>query len=264
MKRRLEDRPAQISFTSDYHELVEGDLRAGKPLAVRYDPDRVNPPHDYMFGDPRWPFTATFRFLKEGPVTRVLLEGELTPLPDRDPMGQGSMLTASVDVPGGAQFIEMWFKGELSDGAHWDSEHGNNFWFRFPYQDIPVITGTVTPNPDGMADLRIAIETDEVVHGVVIRYYDMSTRVRVKREEALSQTGRTAGGHLQWQYSEQVAADAIIRFKLYYWVSNRRYKDDNSSEYYIAERPEMRQLVPPPPEALVVAARAWQEKFGKR
>src|SRR5687767_7893957 len=107
MERRFAYSPAQISFTSDFHELLQGDLRPGKSLTLRYDPDRLSPAAEYTFGDPRWPIVAHLRYTDRGAVTDLFLEGLVTPVPDRDPMGQGSMLTASTVVPTDAAFVEL-------------------------------------------------------------------------------------------------------------------------------------------------------------
>ena len=39
-------KPAQITFTADFHELLEGDLRPGEPVTLRYDPRRIVPAGD--------------------------------------------------------------------------------------------------------------------------------------------------------------------------------------------------------------------------
>jgi hypothetical protein len=261
MKRRLLNRPAQISFTSDFHELVEGDLRPGGVVTLSYDPNRMPLPPDYTFGDPRWAFTAMARFRDHGPVADVSLKGAFTRHPDRDPTGQGSMLRGTLNVPPDALFVELWSALSAPDGTHWDSDYGRNFWFRFPFQDIPVIAATVTPDNKGTAELRLDIEAEPNVDGAVVRYYDMSQRTQViKREEALSLVG-PIGAHRKWTYAETVAANAAIRFKLYYWVGGRRYKDDNSSKYYVADIPATRETIPAPPAALVAAAREWQRKL---
>ncbi len=37
-------KPAEITFTCDFHELVGGDLRPGASVLLRYDPLRIVPP----------------------------------------------------------------------------------------------------------------------------------------------------------------------------------------------------------------------------
>ena len=43
-KRAFEGLPPQITFTSDFHELMRGDLRPGTDMRLRYDPARIVPP----------------------------------------------------------------------------------------------------------------------------------------------------------------------------------------------------------------------------
>jgi hypothetical protein len=47
-----------------------------------------------------------------------------------------------------------------------------------------------------------------------------------------------------------------VQFKLYYWIGEVRYKDDDSGLYYLAHQGEP-ERVPPPPAALAQAVKAW-------
>lgn len=261
MQRRFENQAPQLSFTSDFHELLEGDLRPGAPLTIRYDPDRLAPLQGYIFGDDRWQIMAHLRFVDQGPVTDLQLRGPLTALPDRDPMGQGAMLTASTVIPREARFLEVWVSGEMPDGTHWDSDYGYNYWFRFPYLDLYIVSAEVVPHDRGDARFTLSVTSVPEVDAVRVRYSDITTRVRVKREENLREGLRTAEGRRRWEFDDGVALTALIRFKLYYWTGGRRYKDDNSGQYYTADRPDLREEVPPPPKALVGAAHDWQTKL---
>lgn len=261
MQRRFKDGVPQISFTSDFHELLEGDLRPGISLTLRYDPDRLSPPPEYAFGDPQWPVFAQLRFLDQGPVTTLRLKGPVTPLPDRDPTGQGSMLKATTAVPADAQFVEVWFYGEMPNGRRWDSEYGANFWFGFPYQDLRTVSAIVTPRAHQDARFQLNVSSIPAVQAVSVRFYDMSSRIRVKREEHLRLGGPLSHSQ-EWTFETAVAPAAFIRFKLYYWIAGRRFKDDNSGQYYVADRPDVQEHIPPPPPALVSAARDWKQKLG--
>jgi len=261
MQRRFEHRPAQISFTSDFHELLEGDLRPGASLTLRYDPDRLSPPPEYTFADPRCPVLAHVQYVEHGALRDLPLTGPVTPLPDRDPMGQGSMLIATTVVPADATFVELWFSGQMPDGERWDSDYGTNYWFRFPYLDIEIASAEVIAEGDTDARFRLRVRTTADVEAVRVRFSDVSTPVRVRRDEPLRADEATGPLRREWSFEGAVAPTALIRFKLYYWLGGRRYKDDNSGQYYIASRPDLREEVPPPPAALIAAAHAWSEKL---
>jgi hypothetical protein len=260
MLRRFQGRPAQLSFTSDFHELLEGDLQPGSSLTLRYDPDRLSPPPSYTFGDPRWPVVAFLRFFEHGPMTSLSLVGSVTHLPDRDPTGQGSMLTGVAALPAHAQFVEVWFQGGTND-IHWDSDYGSNFWFRFPYQDLSTIVATVSIADDQNARFQLSVSSIAAVHAMHVRFYDAANSVPVKQEEAL-RSGLLVSSTAEhaWRFECAVTPTAHIRFKLYYWIGDKRFKDDNSGQYYIAERPEAQEKIPPPPPGLISAAREWVAK----
>ena len=79
MKRPWAGKPAEITFTCDFHELVAGDLRPGGPLLLRYDPHRiVTSEEPYRFGDPDRPVTGHLLFHEGGsPLEVALRAGDL-------------------------------------------------------------------------------------------------------------------------------------------------------------------------------------------
>lgn len=260
MRRRYLGQAPQISFTSDFHELLVGDLQPGTGLKLRYDPDRLSPPPSYKFAEPRFPVFAKARFLENGAVTVLTLTGLLTSTPDRDPTGQGSMLTGTLDVPRDAQFVELWFEGHMPDGTHWDSDYGQNFWFRFPYADLQV-TATVLRR-DALARFRVEVTSVNEVERVAVRFVDLTRgATEAPREEPLQLTALTEERRRLWTYETSVDSSALIRFKLYYWIVGRRFKDDNSGQYYLADHPDLVERAPQLPQALVEAARYWQQRL---
>ncbi len=54
-----------------------------------------------------------------------------------------------------------------------------------------------------------------------------------------------------------VPYQSSVQFKIHYWLRGTRYKDDNSSRYYLAPEPPA-ETVPPPPKELGEAALAWK------
>src|SRR5512147_3256369 len=106
-------KPAQITFTADFHELLEGDLRPGEPVTLRYDPRRIVPAGDpYIFGSPQHPINAFAQFRDEGPVSQEVLTSPagIVAEPKYDISGsRGSMLAATITVPDDAQRVIIWF-----------------------------------------------------------------------------------------------------------------------------------------------------------
>ncbi len=263
MQRPFENQPAQITFTSDYHELVEGDLRPGRPVTLRYDPDRLKPPAEYTFGDDSHPIHAQAKYRMGDEITSVPLRGPRILHPDRDPTGQGSMLTGRLEVPDDADHLELWVHGEMPDGARWDSDDGRNFWFRFPYLDLPSVSARVEKASDASAVFTLEVTARPYVGGVRVRSRDMASRDPVTQEQDLAESGAAREDRL-WRLQAPAAAGAVIRFKLYYRVAERWYKDDNSSRYYLAERDDARVAVPPPPAALADAVDKWSARVSDR
>jgi hypothetical protein len=59
-----------------------------------------------------------------------------------------------------------------------------------------------------------------------------------------------------------VPQGAILRFKLYYWVGDERFKDDNDGVYYLTVKTE--EHIPPPPLELARAAQEWADRLTAR
>ncbi len=261
MERRFLNRAPQITFTSDFHELLQGDLRPGATLTLRYDPIRLSLPAKYTFGDPAWRISAHVRSRPDEPVVDVSLTGRITPTPDLDPMGQGSTLDGQATIPEGAQFVELWFSAEREGQTWWDSDHGVNFWFRFPYSDLDIERAAVSlDRGHGNGTFLLTVTSVLEVSGVFIRYSDLTTVARVKVDRELASQGVVTGRKV-WRFEEAIPGSGLVRFKLYYWIEGRRYKDDNSGGYYVADRAGIAEMVPAPPHDLIAAEAAWSRKL---
>jgi hypothetical protein len=265
LKRREAAEPAQITFTSDFHELVTGDLRPGHPVVLSYDPFRIVPKGDpYVFGDPARPVIGSVQFRNgEAPLTLALHSpGGIIHHPDRDRSGQGSMLTARFIVPADADRISVWFSFVSASGeVVYDSDYGANFNFSFAGRDVAVLSATVDrATAPGPSSFSIRVATAGEIEAVSVGYHragDLAGRggeVRLaKKTDEMDPQGRSI-----WSITGvAVPNSAVLRFKVYYWIRGRRFKDDNSGHYYLAPQPKPEHIPPPPPE-LAKAARAWK------
>ena len=169
-------KPAQITFTRDFHELVSGDLRPGAGVDIRYDPKRIVPDGEpYLFGDPGRPIVAHARF-RDGdqPIARPLeSQAGIVVHPDIDVTGQGSMLSTSFSVPENAERVTLWFSYPSAAGdTRYDSDYGANYCFGFPCRQIAVLGATVTGDPQASSgDFALSVAADAAVEEVAVRFY---------------------------------------------------------------------------------------------
>lgn len=260
IKRSFGGLPPRITFTSDFHELVHGDLRPGTNVRLRYDPARIVPPGEgYVFGDPEHRIAVHVIFPPSQDVVSIPLHsrtGMLTD-PDTDVTGAGSMLTATIHVPDPATAMIVWFTHDGPYGpTNYDSDFGRNFHFGFVSQQIVLLAATVGAGESGADSFTVKVATvPEVPH--------VAVRVRVVGAQTSSDHDLKPSGERQkdgwpvWELDPvAIPKGAAVRFKLYYWIGDIRYKDDNYGQYYLAHQGEA-EHVPPPPAALARAARAW-------
>ena len=257
IKRRGIGKRAQITFTRDFHELVTGDLRPGHPVVLSYDPFRIVPAGEpYILGDPQWPVYASVQFRDGEPATIVTLEspGGMVKHPDEDVTGQGSMLQAQLMVPDTADLVIVWFSYLTRSGATvYDNDYGKNYYFGFPSLDIAVSDATVDSH--GFA-VRVAAAAR--VEAVLVRYRIVRHPKAERTEVKLEKTGQSdSQGWPIWSVTGvSLPSGSVVRFKVFYWIGGRRFKDDNSGFYYLAPQPKP-EKVPPPPPGLAEAAKAW-------
>ena len=257
-------KPAEISFTCDFHELVAGDLRPGAALLLRYDPHRIVPPAEpYRFGDPERPVIAHLRFHPHTSPLDLPLHSPagIVPCPDVDPTGQGSMLSAALGVPADAGQLTIWFSYRTTMGAvvH-DSDFGADYWFGFPGRDIDGLEAAVAPRPDQAFDrFEVSLSAAAAVEAASVPFFLVADPGCAKHEVALQRTNDAASRpemH-RWSGSIDVPHGAIVRFKVCYWIGGRRLIDDNAGAWYLAPEPAADR--PPPPNAgLLEAAASWR------
>lgn len=262
--RAYAGKPAQITFTSDFHELLEGDLRPGEPVRLRYDPRRIVPAEDsYVFGSPKYPINAFARFHEGEAVAREILVSPagIVTQPKYDISGQGSMLEASVDVPADAEEVVIWFSYLAATGEmHFDNDDGKCFRLRFPSADVQVAEATVVSNAaKKKGEFSLSVAAIDAVNAVNVRY-----RIAGNAEFGHHEVSLTKSAQKDKQQKPVWSATGIavppqstVQFKIFYWIGETRYKDDNSSRYYMAPVPAA-ETVPSPPKELAAAAMAWK------
>jgi Family of unknown function (DUF6209) len=264
MRRRLHaGKPAEITFTYDFHQLVGGELRPGGPVLLRYDPIRIVPAEEpYRFGDPERPIMAHLRFREgEAPIDVPLRSpGGIISCPHVNVTGQGSMLSAQVMLPEDAGRLTVWFSCMTASGAiRYDSDYGANYTFGFPCREITVVRATVTRQPDEAGDrFDLTVSTTRAVEEATVQFFVIGDAACIKHELPLQRVGEVAAQKrgILWAAAIDVPHGAVTRFKVCYCIGGRRLVDDNTGAFYLAPEPEP-DSIPPAPQALLEAAAAW-------
>src|SRR5262245_52123429 len=190
------DKRPQITFTSDFHELVQGDLVPG-PCLLRYDPLRII--HAEAAACHQHDVRAHVRFHPGG----TEWQGSMTlpagaPLADlADPTGQGLMLTATFSIPAGCNELELWFSCQHCDGqTTWDSDFGKNHRLRFGLWDLrdvrADVTDTKTSSPQDIFEVKLTARPE--VESIVVRWRLTAVPSFPRQSTALVAGGATVDG----------------------------------------------------------------------
>ena len=230
----------QITFTSDFHELVQGDLVPG-PFVLRYDPLRIIP-REEVDGD-KHEIHAHVRFHPSGQTWEgTLVVPANAPLIDlADPAGQGYMLETTFTLPEGVDELETWFSCTHDDGfTHWDSNDSKNHWLRFTLHDIKSVQATVR-KPDkknpAQSSLVFDIVTVPQAHSVVARWYLPSFQDQPRVETTLVPAETKKEGK-HWTTPPEgipVPTAATVVFDIVYFIGDRKFTDDNQGRWYLAD-----------------------------
>jgi len=110
-----------IHFNADWSEVVQGALVGGGTVTVHFDPARLPTCRATKYGYDAWSIIAYYRFdggqVQSAPVTTGLHYIQV-PVP------------ATLDIPQGAQNLEMWFfNSDYAGCTAWDSNYSANYWF---------------------------------------------------------------------------------------------------------------------------------------
>ena len=230
----------QITFTSDFHELVQGDLVPG-PCVLRYDPLRL-----VTIGDAATENHHIRAYVRFHPVG-VEWQGTLDlpaglPLADlADATGQGFMLTTTFDIPEGCDELEVWFSCTHDDGqTHWDSDMGKNHWLRFGLSDLALKSAKVKAAKKKTAAqdaLEFEFTTKAKVESVNVRWR-LTNRPQAPRVVTPLVCASAAATGKTWSAPEggiPVPKGAVIAFDVVYRVDGRDFTDDNQGRWYIAD-----------------------------
>ena len=233
MQRHSAGRRPQLTFTSDFHELVQGDLIPG-PCVLRYDPlrllaaDNCNERHEIR---------ASLRFHPRGGSW----EGGLVVPPNArlkdlaDPAAQGFMLEASFPLPDGCGEVEAWFACEHDGRTDWDSKQGANFRLRFPLHDLKITQAKVSAS-QGASSFEVNVDSAAVVESLDVRWRLPAQPDEGRHINSLAVASQE-GGRKQWRNTATLAVpkDAAVVFDLVYRVGGRDYTDDNQGRWYLAD-----------------------------
>jgi hypothetical protein len=244
------NKPAQITFTLDYHELLTGDLKPNTNCHISYDPLRIVPQDGtYIHGNPHQPITAHIQFSQNGAIEEKVLFSDrgITLNPHIDITGQGSMLSQEFAIPENAEEVIIWFTYiDPSTGKiYYDTDAGKNFHFRFPYQDISVLAAVVTSDPaTPYSGFGVEVSAIPSITKVWVRFLAVNFPDSPKSEADLSDTGQkdSSGNKIFSAYGLAVSYHSIIRFKLYYELNGKTYKNDNSGKYFLAPEPAVEKV----------------------
>ncbi|MBD2472755.1 DUF6209 family protein [Nostoc sp. FACHB-145] len=247
-------KPAQITFTSDYHELVTGDLKPEVNCHISYDPLRIVPKDgSYVHGDPSKPIFIHVQFKENGSTQSKELYSPngIISDPHIDVTGRGSMLFQEVFIPSDAEELIIWFSylNPNTNETLYDSDYDHHFHFRWPYHDAWVRKVDVVD--DSLSDrFELEVGTIPSITQVSVNWRVLNSTELLKEVTPLKNVSQTDDGTKIWKLSTVVPKRAILRFKLYYEVNGRQYKNDNASQYFLAPQPQQIN-VPPPPQAPV-------------
>jgi hypothetical protein len=237
LTRRYKGLPPRLTFTADFHELVNGDCRAG-PCLLRYDPFRIVPPNDFASPGAMECFV---RFLPSGNLWQKALSiprGVLRP-EYWDPASQGFMLEMDLDLPKDCDELEIWFSYvESSGGVRWDSASGKNYHIRFPLRDLDELMGLVSVSLDSAFDrLQVHISSVPEVDSIELRW-QVTSPVDLPRRETALVASPGDKGYTKWSTPDggvPVPTKSTVVFDLVYRVHGYRHTDDNAGTWYLAQ-----------------------------
>jgi hypothetical protein len=231
-----------FTFTSDFHELVRGDLICGTGT-LRYDPFRIVPADEIpTFSAKQRPVVAQCRFHPEGPAwsKELLFPSATWVQPIWDPTGQGTMLETEIPILAGVTEFEFWFSYTDEKGTErYDSEMGANFFLRFASHDL-TIESSKQDNSSGRPTFELSILSVPDIDEITIRWRYTALPAIARQSNALA-VSEGPEGRKRWtppSGSFSVEPDSPIAFDLVYKSGGHTFTDDNDGTWYIVTSPE--------------------------
>jgi hypothetical protein len=242
LTRRSAGRRPQLTFTADFHELVQGDHRPG-PCVLRYDPWRIVPPAE-IDALPRSgrPVTAHINFHPGGGSWQgdLWLPPGLAVPHEADPAAQSAVMKGEFSLEERCEELEVWFSHTNAAGQQlWDSRMGQNYWLRFPTHDLKLRRAALAADPGGSVDrLHVEVESVPIVEAIELRWRLTHPSGSPRKSFVLSAAAEPHGGKL-WTAAPDgvpIPVGATLVFDLVYTVGGRTFTDDNEGTWYLPDR----------------------------
>jgi len=241
MKRRGQGYKPKLIFTSDFHELVNGDLIPG-PCLLRYDPLRIVPRNEVAgLSNTQRPITAHIRFHPSGQLweKEMRFPHASRLIVDEDPAGQGTMIETEFPLPKDCEELECWFSYfDNLGGPKWDSAMGANFWIRFPTHDLQIADAQIVARPTEARDLfKVDVESVPAVEAMDVRWRYTTAINDARYQQPLAVT--ILGGRKSWSLPDggaPVSSNTPLAFDLVYRTDGHLFTDDNQGTWYIVSR----------------------------
>ena len=241
LKRLSAGHRPQLTFTSDFHELVQGDLLPG-PCVLRYDPFRIAP-HEHIAGKTALPgkLTVEVVFHPQGTHWSTPFDVQSGRALDivPDVVGQGTMCKANFNIPEGCEELECWFQYiDACGNRYWDSNQGRNYWLRFPTHDLLMISASVDSSSNKAADtLQMEVTSVSQVGSMEVRWRAMKFGPGTRQISPLSAASSNEPGRTLWSPSDpiEVPQRSPVAFDIVYTVEGRSYTDDNEGNWYVVD-----------------------------
>ena len=172
-----------VVFDTDWRETADGELVAGSTIRIDYDLDRLTTCRGETNGSEVWGVSGFASFDGGAPQTygvSRLSSGKVVPV------------VAELDVPAGAESVELWFQINNRWGCNaYDSNEGRNYQFAIAQR---ADTAILAFEADGSEELSGSIRTGDqlVVH------YDPAR---------LDECASTMNGYPQWNVTGYYQVD---------------------------------------------------------
>ena len=203
-----------------------------------------------------WWITMFARFVPNATITQLNLwsrTGLILTEKATDEPGEGTMMKCDLQIPGDAQFVELWFMNSGDSGhVYFDSDYGRNYRFEFATSEIDLLDAWVVPlgeqdaanKAQGHFQARIA--ATQRVTAVSLNYFywiaGVNPPVRGRtdlRPTSVDQSNRTVWGN----DPVRVAIGTAINFDVEFVVEGRSHIDDNNGRHYLVpDRPERNRI----------------------